>query len=72
MFEEKLKNIRQLFIFGICAVIIGAVVGALDAGFGKMLIYLTGVRERYFFPLIIFLPAAGVIIAKAYSLFGDR
>lgn len=72
MFEEKLKNIRQLFIFGICAVIIGAVVGALDAGFGKMLIYLTGVRERYFFPLILFLPAAGVIIAKAYSLFGGK
>ena len=72
MFLEKLKNIRQLFILGICAVVIGAVVGALDAGFGKMLLFLTGVRERYFFPLILFLPAAGVIIAKAYSLFGGK
>lgn len=72
MFLEKLKNIRQLFILGICAVVIGAVVGVLDAGFGKMLIFLTGVRERYFFPLILFLPAAGVIIAKAYSLFGGK
>ena len=72
MFLEKLKNIRQLFLLGICAVVIGAVVGALDAGFGKMLLFLTGVRERYFFPLILFLPAAGVIIAKAYSLFGGK
>ncbi|NNJ29308.1 chloride channel protein [Lacrimispora defluvii] len=72
MFLEKLKNIRQLIILGICAVVIGAVAGALDAGFGEILIFLTGVRERYFFPLILFLPAAGVIIAKAYSLFGGN
>lgn len=72
MFLEKLKNIRQLFILGVCAVVIGAVVGALDAGFGKMLLSLTDVRERHFFPLILFLPAAGVIIAKAYSLFGGN
>ena len=72
MFEEKLKNLRQLFILGICAVVIGAVVGALDAGFGEILIFLTGVRERFFFPLILFLPAAGVIIAKSYSLVGGK
>lgn len=72
MLLEKLKNIKQLFILGVCAVVIGAAVGALDAGFGKMLLFLTDIREHYFFPLILFLPAAGVIIAKAYSLFGGK
>lgn len=72
MFKEKLKNLKQHFILGICAVVIGAVVGALDAGFGEILIILTGIRERFFFPLILFLPAAGVIIAKSYSLVGGK
>jgi H+/Cl- antiporter ClcA len=72
MFEEKLKNLRKLFILGMCAVVIGAVVGALDAGFGEMLIYLTGVREHFFIPLILLLPAAGVVIAKSYSMVGGK
>ncbi|MDF2886251.1 MAG: voltage-gated chloride channel protein [Lacrimispora sp.] len=72
MFEEKFKRLRQLFILGISAVVIGVVVGALDAGFGRILLFLTGVREHFFFPLILFLPAAGVIIAKAYSMFGGK
>ncbi|GLB29758.1 voltage-gated chloride channel protein [Lacrimispora amygdalina] len=72
MILSKFKSLRQLLILGICAVVIGAVTGALDAGFGEILIYLTEVRERFFLPLILFLPAAGVVIAKSYSMVGGK
>jgi len=70
--EEKLKKIKQLLILGISGVIIGAVVGTLDAGFGEILIFLTGLREQHFIPLILFLPVAGIVIAKSYSLVGGK
>lgn len=66
MLEEKLTKYKELLVLGICGVVIGIVVGALDTGFGKVLLFVTELRERYFIPLIIFLPAAGVLAVRLY------
>lgn len=66
MFEKELKKYRELMILGICGVVIGAAVGILDMGFGRILLYVTELREEYFIPLIIFLPAAGALSVWLY------
>lgn len=66
MLEKKLKKYRELMILGIFGVVIGAAVGILDTGFGKVLLFVTELREEYFIPLIIFLPAAGALAVWLY------
>ncbi|WP_313180757.1 chloride channel protein [Lacrimispora sp.] len=66
MLEKKLKKYRELMILGICGVVIGAAVGILDTGFGRVLLFVTELREEYFIPLIIFLPAAGALAVWLY------
>lgn len=66
MLENKLKKYRELMILGICGVVIGAAVGILDTGFGRVLLFVTELREEYFIPLIIFLPAAGAFAVWLY------
>ncbi len=66
MLEKKLKKYRELMILGICGVMIGAAVGILDTGFGRVLLFVTELREEYFIPLIIFLPAAGALAVWLY------
>lgn len=66
MLEEKLTKYKELLILGICGVVIGVVVGILDTGFGRMLLFVTELRGKYFIPLILFLPAAGALAVKLY------
>ncbi len=66
MLDKKLKKYRELMILGICGVMIGAAVGILDTGFGRVLLFVTELREEYFIPLIIFLPAAGALAVWLY------
>ncbi|MDR1549093.1 MAG: chloride channel protein [Hungatella sp.] len=66
MLEKKLIKYKELLILGICGVVIGGVVGILDTGFGKVLLYVTELREKYFIPLIIFLPVAGAMAVRLY------
>ncbi|HIW21573.1 MAG TPA: chloride channel protein [Candidatus Dorea intestinavium] len=49
---------------------IGAIVGAMDALFGRVLLFLTDVRVLHPLLLIPFLPLAGVIIAFFYKRYG--
>ncbi|WP_312431266.1 chloride channel protein [Lacrimispora sp.] len=66
MLEKKLKKYRELMILGIGGVVIGAAVGILDTGFGRVLLFVTELREEYFIPLILFLPAAGALAVWLY------
>lgn len=66
MLEEKLTKYKELLILGSCGVVIGGVVGTLDTGFGKMLLFVTQLREEHFIPLIFFLPAAGALAVSLY------
>lgn len=69
-FKRVYENYGALALLGAIGIPIGAVVGAIDALFGRALIMITGIREAnpiYFIPL---LPIAGVFIAYCYYKFG--
>ena len=61
---------RNIVIWSGLAVIIGLVVGALDALFGRVLIGVTDFRGQHFNALIPFLPVIGVLIVFLYDRFG--
>ena len=61
---------RNILIWSGLAVIIGLVVGSLDALFGRVLIGVTNFRLEHFNYLIPFLPVIGVLIVFFYNRFG--
>ncbi len=73
---SSLKNIcntyKDIFILGFIAVIIGVLVGAIDALFGQVLLEVTEIRSNYVFILTPLLPLAGVLIIFAYSKIGKN
>lgn len=70
--RENLRHVIDLSIFCLCALIIGIVTGAIDAGFGIILLKITEIREAYPFYFIPFLPVAGLIIFFMYDRFGKE
>ena len=64
--KEFIKCYKQMIIVSLAAVIIGVIVGAIDAGFGKILIYLGESRSEHFMKLIFFLPLAGMLLILIY------
>ena len=65
-------NYGTLIILGIIGIPIGAIIGAIDAIFGEVLLKITAIREMnptYFIP---FLPLVGIIIVYCYSKFGGK
>lgn len=64
--KEFIKCYKQMIIVSLVAVIIGVIVGAIDAGFGKILIYLGESRSEHFMKLIFFLPLAGMLLILIY------
>jgi H+/Cl- antiporter ClcA len=61
---------RNIVLWSGLAVIIGLVVGALDALFGRVLIGVTNFRLDHFNHLIPFLPVIGLLIVFLYDQFG--
>ncbi len=61
-----------ILVMAVLAAIIGVVVGALDAGFGLVLLSITSFRQTYFIFLIPFLAAAGVLIQYIYKKYGTN
>lgn len=51
---------------------VGAAIGTIDAMFGRILLWITDLRNLYFFPLILFLPLGGIVIAYCYLHFGGK
>ena len=70
-----MKNIkigisRWAVLYAVLAVVIGVIIGAVDALFGRGLIYITETRDAnplYFLP---FLALAGLLIVYVYQRFG--
>ncbi|XOQ36925.1 MAG: Chloride channel protein [Lactococcus sp.] len=61
---------RNIVLWSGLAVIIGLVVGALDALFGRVLIGVTNFQLDHFNHLIPFLPVIGLLIVFLYDQFG--
>ena len=52
---------KPIMVWSILAILIGVIVGALDALFGRVLLALSSFRTEHFLYLIPFLAIAGII-----------
>lgn len=64
---DLLRQYRDIIILGLISIIIGVIVGIFDTIFGKILLYVTAVREEYAVYLIPFLPIVGLLIVLMYD-----
>jgi H+/Cl- antiporter ClcA len=60
----KIKNIS---IYVLLAVVVGIIVGAIDALFGRVLLFITDFRTEQYKMLLPFLPIAGLLITYMYN-----
>lgn len=60
----KIKNIS---IYVLLAVVVGIIVGAIDALFGRVLLFITDFRTEHYKILLPFLPIAGLLITYMYN-----
>ena len=70
LFKHISKYYKDTFILAIAGVVVGILVGLIDAAFGLGLNACTAIRTRYFWFLIWFLPLGGVFIWFIYHQFG--
>lgn len=60
----KIKNIS---IYVLLAIVVGIIVGAIDALFGRVLLFITDFRTEHYKILLPFLPIAGLLITYMYN-----
>lgn len=60
----KIKNIS---IYVLLAIVVGIIVGAIDALFGRVLLFITDFRTEHYKMLLPFLPIAGLLIIYMYN-----
>ena len=66
---DKKSYILQLLKYFVMAVIVGIIVGAIDALFGRVLIAISDFRTIHYQYLIPFLPIAVLVITAMYYAF---
>ena len=66
---KKKDYMIQLLKYFIMAVIVGIIVGAIDALFGRVLIAISDFRTIHYQYLLPFLPIAGLVITAMYYVF---
>lgn len=65
------KRIREIFFYVFAALFLGAVIGGIDALFGRVLLAITDFRGWHISILIWFLPVAGLSITWLYYHFNE-
>ena len=68
---KRIKGMKETIFYVIAALFLGAVIGCIDALFGRVLISITDFRGRYIQILIWFLPIAGLFICWMYHHFNE-
>ncbi|MEQ7215200.1 chloride channel protein [Enterococcus asini] len=66
------KQWQQKGLLLLLSLIIGLLVGALDALFGRVLLFVTDFRGQHFFYLIPFLAIAGMLFMALYQKYGGK
>lgn len=67
---RMLGDYRTLIILGIAGLPIGIAVGAIDALFGRVLLFVGGVRDAHLMYALPLLPFGGALVVWAYRSFG--
>ncbi len=67
MIRNIIEDYKEVFIYSFIAILVGIIIGAIDAVFGEVLIKITEIRAENPVKLIPFLPLAGVLIIILYS-----
>ena len=71
LIQKKIKKTKENLYYILSALMIGLIVGGIDALFGRVLIAITDFRGRYIQILIWFLPIAGLFICWMYHRFNE-
>ncbi|MDN6029484.1 MAG: voltage-gated chloride channel protein, partial [Lactococcus plantarum] len=61
------QTYKPILVWSVLAILIGIIVGALDALFGRVLLALSNFRTENFLYLIPFLAIAGIITVYIYQ-----
>lgn len=69
--KQTMVTYRDLLLLTVLAVPVGAVVGGLDALFGRVLLAITDFRSMHPFQLIPFLALGGALVAFYYMNYGN-
>jgi H+/Cl- antiporter ClcA len=72
MLKNVYKDYKNVLVFGLISIVIGVLVGTIDAVFGKVLLAITDLRNNNVIQLIPFLPLAGVLIIYTYTKIGKN
>ncbi|MCE5234860.1 MAG: chloride channel protein [Eubacteriales bacterium] len=72
MLKRLFVQYRDILLITLIAVPIGVAVGAVDALFGRVLLWITDVRTEHIYWFLPFLGLAGVVILWCYLKFGGR
>ena len=66
MIRKLLEDYKEILLYTLIAVIVGVLVGAIDAVFGLVLIKITAIRSSHPMVFLPFLPVAGIVIMLLY------
>lgn len=74
--KKRLKRIGRSYadqlMLGVIGIPVGIMIGCMDTVFGKVLLFLSDVRDLHPVWFLPFLPVAGILIAYAYLKFGGK
>ena len=65
------KKAKETFLYALSALFLGIAIGAIDAIFGRVLLFITDFRSAHVVVLLPFLPLAGLGIVWLYRHFNE-
>ncbi|WP_304508137.1 chloride channel protein [Anaerotignum sp.] len=72
MIRKILGEYKEILLYSLIALLVGIIIGGIDAVFGEVLIKITEIRSEHVIKLVPFLPIAGVLIILIYGYFSKE